>query len=354
MKFKRRNTEVFSLSFLDCICCGFGAVLLLFVLTAGRKASIYSTIEAQISAVVGSMTNDIAMKEKELERLRRSVFTARAQNDETVVVLDEKKKLHTEMEESLALLLKRLALMEEELGKLLKDKEEIPKVEEKPPIPIPNEERRQYLTGFNMDGQNLLFLVEASGGMLDDETTKALERTQDSDEDKKKAPKWVRVKKGIQWMIANLKTETKYKIIFFNNELTTVETRSGLSWHDPFDPETTTEVLEFIENVIPSEGANLERAFDIVDDLDIVPDRVILITDGLPTLADSYDRPSVATDTDRINMFRAAKKALQSGIPVNTILYPMMNDPGAAVHFWRLCDERGGAMVCPSESWPDI
>ena len=30
---KRRETEVFSLSFLDCICCGFGAVLLVFLLT---------------------------------------------------------------------------------------------------------------------------------------------------------------------------------------------------------------------------------------------------------------------------------------------------------------------------------
>jgi hypothetical protein len=33
MKLRRRETEVFSLSFLDCICCGFGAIILLLVLT---------------------------------------------------------------------------------------------------------------------------------------------------------------------------------------------------------------------------------------------------------------------------------------------------------------------------------
>jgi hypothetical protein len=33
MKIKRRETEVFSLSFLDVICCGFGAIILLLVLT---------------------------------------------------------------------------------------------------------------------------------------------------------------------------------------------------------------------------------------------------------------------------------------------------------------------------------
>ena len=33
MKLKRHQVEVFSLSFLDCICCGFGAIILLLVLT---------------------------------------------------------------------------------------------------------------------------------------------------------------------------------------------------------------------------------------------------------------------------------------------------------------------------------
>ena len=33
MKLRRREVEVFSLSFLDCICCGFGALILLLVLT---------------------------------------------------------------------------------------------------------------------------------------------------------------------------------------------------------------------------------------------------------------------------------------------------------------------------------
>jgi hypothetical protein len=33
MKLKRRDTEVFSMSFLDVICCGFGAIILLLVLS---------------------------------------------------------------------------------------------------------------------------------------------------------------------------------------------------------------------------------------------------------------------------------------------------------------------------------
>ena len=37
---KRRETEVFSLAFLDCICCGFGAVLLVFILTVSQKKNV--------------------------------------------------------------------------------------------------------------------------------------------------------------------------------------------------------------------------------------------------------------------------------------------------------------------------
>lgn len=43
---RRRQIEVFSLSFLDCLCCGFGAILLLFILSIGSgKAGIESPID---------------------------------------------------------------------------------------------------------------------------------------------------------------------------------------------------------------------------------------------------------------------------------------------------------------------
>src|SRR5215213_6581864 len=37
MKLPKRQVEIFSLSFLDCICCGFGAIILLLVLTEYGK-----------------------------------------------------------------------------------------------------------------------------------------------------------------------------------------------------------------------------------------------------------------------------------------------------------------------------
>ena len=59
----RRDIEVFSLSFLDVICCGFGAVILLLVLTKFAEPILLEQTTDELEAIVQSM-------EEELERLR--------------------------------------------------------------------------------------------------------------------------------------------------------------------------------------------------------------------------------------------------------------------------------------------
>jgi outer membrane murein-binding lipoprotein Lpp len=68
---KRRPIEVFSLSFLDCLCCGFGAILLLFILSIGSgKAGVDSAIEAPnlqaMRAQLAQLEADVAHKTAQL------------------------------------------------------------------------------------------------------------------------------------------------------------------------------------------------------------------------------------------------------------------------------------------------
>jgi len=69
---KRRQIEVFSLSFLDCLCCGFGAILLLFILSIGSgKAGVESevddptlqTMRAQLAQLEADVANKAALLE---------------------------------------------------------------------------------------------------------------------------------------------------------------------------------------------------------------------------------------------------------------------------------------------------
>ncbi len=76
---RRRSVEVFSLSFLDCICCGFGAIILLLVLTEiGRPAVLEKSrknLDGQIRALTQSLY-DIRGQTDELTReLRGSRVT---------------------------------------------------------------------------------------------------------------------------------------------------------------------------------------------------------------------------------------------------------------------------------------
>jgi hypothetical protein len=68
MKLRRRDTEVFSLSFLDCICCGFGAIILLLVLTDVDQPVI---IERARQAMNG-----------QLLRMQEEIFAIRGETDE--------------------------------------------------------------------------------------------------------------------------------------------------------------------------------------------------------------------------------------------------------------------------------
>ncbi|MBC2605709.1 hypothetical protein [Pelagicoccus albus] len=355
MSRKRKETEVFSLSFLDCICCGFGAVLLLFVLTASRKADQMDDLQSKIMAVIGDMEYEISLKDKEIERKKATLAVETRLAKDSGARLDETKKRRTELEDMLKLLLQQLAAIEGELGKLIDEKENMPTQEEKVPIPIPNPDRRQYLTGFDILGNQVLFLVEASGGMTADTLVDAAEWADKPEKERREAPKWKRVKKALKWMIANLKEGSNYKIIFFNKELVPLEVGFGRDWFDPMDPDLTVEVLNAIDDITPEGGANLEKAFAIVNELPIEPDRLVLICDGLPTLSDSYagGGNQVMYD-DRVAMLRAAQNALKLNLPVNTIMYPLMPDPGSAVHYWRLANSSDGSMISPSEGWPDI
>jgi len=56
---KRRETEFANLSFLDCICCGFGAVILLLVLTKFAEPVLLEQTTEELEAIVRSLEDEI-------------------------------------------------------------------------------------------------------------------------------------------------------------------------------------------------------------------------------------------------------------------------------------------------------
>lgn len=351
---KRRETEVFSLAFLDCICCGFGAVILVFILTVSQKTSVDKADVDAARARLRAVQSSTAMTREELDRLAQVLAAAQlelqdinAKNTQDQLKLSDRKR-------ELLLMLQQTGALKDALHTLLGEKKALPTEDTAPPIPIPNVDRRQYLTGVKLHGEFVVFLVRASGSMLDDTIDAAAARLGDSDEKKREAPKWQRVIQSLEWMLASLDPETHFQILFFNEEVTPIIPTRGEEWFSTKDRKTMTEIVTRLNKVVPKGGANLERAFTNVRFLPRLPDSIVLLTDGLPTRSDSLPIEGDVDEGYRIRFFEIATKQLPPRIPVSTILFPMLTgDPGAPGLFWELANATRGALVSPAKSWPD-
>lgn len=351
---KRRNQQLFSISFLDCICCGFGGVLLLFVLVAGKQRNAQEQQLAQIREVVGQYEFDVKSKEDRIERI-----TLEAQADEGTSEQLESRNVVTEqqvqeLEQTLAKLLQSESKMRKDMEELLAEKEDLATAEIPDPVPIPNVKRRQYLTGFQMEGEHILFLVRASGSMVGNTIEEAIALQNKTDDEKRESAKWIRVVDSVRWLISSLPADSSFQVMLFAEDTQPLIDTHTVDWIFRDDADLIREVLDALGEVVPQGGANMERAFSVVRSLSTVPDTVILLTDGLPTQSDSYPSGEFVTENDRVRYFNAAVRVAAPDIPINTILYPLEGDPASPFLFWQLADRTKGGLVSPARSWPDI
>ncbi len=349
---KRRETEVFSLAFLDCICCGFGAVILVFILTISQKTVADTENVADVQARVKRLEHDVAMSQAEVDRIAQAlaaqqveVEDVNAKNTQDQLKLSDRKK-------ELLLLLQQTGMLKDALSTLLGEKKLLP-TDDHAPLPIPNADRRQYLTGVKLRGDYILFIVRMSGSMLDDTIEAATARLEDSDVKKREAPKWQRTLHALEWMIATLDPKTHFQILFFNEETTPVLPGRTEEWFTPGDRQALKDIIGKLHTIVPQGPANLERAFTTVRYMKHLPDSIVLFTDGLPTLSDSIPSEGSTDAQLRKQFFDAAIRQLPQRIPVSTILMPLNGDPASAAAFWLLANASHGALVSPAKTWPD-
>jgi hypothetical protein len=79
---RRRSVEVFSLSFLDCICCGFGAIILLLVLTEVGRPVVLEKSRKNLDGQARALTEKLYAIQGETTALTRELQGSRATLDE--------------------------------------------------------------------------------------------------------------------------------------------------------------------------------------------------------------------------------------------------------------------------------
>jgi hypothetical protein len=362
---RRKKLTVFSIAFIDCICCGLGAMILLFVMVNSQNA-------AQRQRVTEDLSSETNRWEQEILEGRRNLVQARNTLDEINAELAKTEGLSREILKTLSA--KRLELADrdqqtlasrEHVNKLKADlkslEEDVKRLQAgakreeelgRSLRPFPGQGDRQYLTGLKMGGQRILVLVDASASMLDDTVVGVLRRRNMSSAEKLRAPKWRQAVATVDWLSANLPAASRFQIYAFNESAAPLLDGTQGTWLEAGSIERLNQAVDGLRRLMPEKGTSLFNAFEAAAKMSPAPDNLILLTDGLPTMG--KDKPSggrVSADK-RLSLFREAVRRLPAGLPVNVILFPMEGDPMAASEFWRLAVDTRGSLICPAKDWP--
>jgi hypothetical protein len=164
MKKRRRDIDIFSLSFLDCICCGFGAIILLFVLSKFAEPVVIEKIKEDMEA--------------KLVHLEKELFEIRGETLILNLKLTEKKEQLSEETEKLARLQGDLSSIEGRFA-ASKDDAEVQNIIEGKMARARQkltEEMRRILKsypkkitpsvgGIPVDSEYIIFIIDTSGSM---------------------------------------------------------------------------------------------------------------------------------------------------------------------------------------------
>ncbi|HKT74348.1 MAG TPA: vWA domain-containing protein [Steroidobacteraceae bacterium] len=361
---RRRTVEVFTLSFLDCICCGFGAVILFYTIVSAqagvRTATQVLSAEAdRLAQQVSAGTRYLAVLRNEIDQAEsetasdaarvRSIASALASRQQQVSTYDSTslaRRAHIQQLEA------DIKALEDGKRRL-----EAASLDKGPPGQQVSSFRatggdRRYITGIRLHGKRILILVDSSASMLHEDLVTILRLRNADDEQKRNAAKWRRAVETVSWLTTQVPPASEYQIYTFNTHAQPLLPDSAGKWIDAGDAPQLARGVANLHKIVPADGTSLYNAFAAARTLTPLPDQIVLITDGLPTQGKTAGLRKYVDSAARLRLFDAAVGQLPDKVPVDTILLPMKGDTQAAHRFWELARLTDGTLLMPAKDWP--
>lgn len=362
----RRRVEVFSLSFLDVICCGFGAVILFYTIISAQSGIERTRKAEDLAAEVSRLEEEVIRGARNLVELKN----AREKTEsETVSATSRATQLIEELqrkrEESFIYDSTTLAKREriEKLKAEVKALEErARRLEASAKVETPRSERagagkslasRRYITGLTLKGKRILVLFDRSSSMLDDDLVNVLRLRNSAPAMQASASKWRRAGDIGAWLISEIPQTSQYQFYVFNTGAQPLLSGTDGEWLSGSDEAIRDKMLTALGALPPLGGTSLINALQATRAMRVPPDQVILVTDGLPT--QGATPPALRKYVDaaaRAKFFDEAVRGVNRNVPIDVILLPMKGDVPAPHRFWGLARQTKGAFVMPSPDWP--
>lgn len=363
---KRRRVDVFNLAFLDCMSCGFGAVILFFMIintgsVRGPKTNEATRLHGEVvrlEKIVEEGRRHLVVLKTDLEKVEAEGITAKSELDRELAALSGQREALVALEaETLAKkedLAKKMADLRsaEEANARLEGGSLDEQKQGKDLRRVAGTGKRQYLTGLTIGGSRIFILVDTSASMLDDEIAKVLVLRNQSQKARLASPKWQRVVDSVDWITAQIPADSEFQIYGFGETAEPILPGTESQWIPASAPGKLDDAVKRLRARAPSGGTSLFHAMQALATMSPKPDNVYLLVDGLPTRGEKSPWLSTVSERGRLGHLARAVPELPPGVPLNILLFPMEGDPLASTAYWQLARRTGGAFLTPSKDWP--
>ena len=295
-KTERRKVNPLSLSFLDVMFCGFGAVILIFLILDHTSTNQDAETTPELSAEINLLEEEVEDGQEGLVQLRNTV-------DEVSLDVVTAEGLANQIQDEVDNFMQELAALENNSLATVESEEQLRSDIEQLEQDIMRlqalsmeqegnsvrqhigDGNRQYLSGLFLGGQRILLLIDSSASMLDSTLVNIIRTRNMPDDRKRAAPKWQRVVRTVDWVSTQLPVTSQYQIWEFADDTASVIPGMEMDrWLEVADRSQLNEAMDAVRQLVPNNGTNLQQVFQAVANMSPMPDNIFLITDGLPTL----------------------------------------------------------------------
>src|SRR5688500_1660648 len=271
---KRRAFEVFTLSFLDCICCGFGAVVLFYTIVQAQKGAQEILRLQQLTGEVSKLEEEVKVGTLHLVQLRNTLektdedaATAQARAIRVAAELKTRREQSSAYdEESLA----RRAHINQLKADIKSLEEGVKRLQggalDKAPAgtrikAFRGRGERKYISALQMKGKRILVLLDTSASMMDEDIAKVIRLRNQPEPARRAAQKWRRALDMVEWVTAQLPDNSQFQVIGFNVKAKAVQGSTAGQWLNANDPRVINGVLTAARAITPGDGTSLVNAF---------------------------------------------------------------------------------------------
>ena len=165
---KRRGIEIFSLSFLDCVCCGFGALILLLVLSKTAEPIIFEEYSKDLDNILAKLQEELYELRGDTHILNRELVSKKEQIAQEIEKIARLQGDLSSIKGQFSASKDDAAVQNKIEGQLASAKqdltEEMRRLQEQelPPRSEPN----ATVGGIPIDSEYIIFIIDTSGSMF--------------------------------------------------------------------------------------------------------------------------------------------------------------------------------------------